>query len=73
MARRRLPPSTLPPYPPAHPAAAYIAWRRKPGEQWARVGGGGTVGEAWERLWEAMKRTGSGDFESVILARGNEP
>jgi hypothetical protein len=73
MRRPKLLPSTLPVSPPPHPAAAWIAWRRRPGEHWVRVGGGRTLQEAWDALSRAMDRERVGTFDSAILKRGVEP
>ena len=73
MKRRSLLPSTLPVCPPPHPLSEWIAWRRRPGEHWTRVGGGRTLQEAWDALSVAMDRDRVGTFDSVILKVGVEP
>jgi hypothetical protein len=51
----------------------FVAWRRQQGQRWKPVAEGATEREASDRLFEIMKRSGSGTFDSVILKIGEKP
>jgi hypothetical protein len=51
----------------------WVAWRRRRGERWQRIGGAGSEVDAWTLLYEAMGEVRSGAFDSVVLPAGVKP
>jgi hypothetical protein len=60
---RPVPPSALP----------WAAWRRAGKGRWAKVGEYATEAEAWAAIYAAMKASGPGHYESVVLRAGEKP
>ncbi len=59
--------------PPPPPSALFVAWRRRRGERWTVVGWGRTETEAYQKLHDVMALDRTGDFESMVLKRGERP
>jgi hypothetical protein len=65
-------PTTAPPeQPPA--LAGYVAWRRRCGLPWQKVANAPTETEASAKLFDLMRRSGTGHWESVILPSDQRP
>lgn len=57
--------------PPARPT--HVAWRKREGGRWQRVGEG-TEEQAWAAIWRAIKvAPPCGAFSSCVIREGEKP